>query len=33
VRGSDALVMLPNRNGLRRLKESAGTVGELFKIH
>ena len=33
MRGRDPLMMLPNRDRLRRLKEAARTVGELFKIH
>jgi hypothetical protein len=33
MRGRDPLMMLANRDRLRRLKKSAGAVGELFKIH
>ena len=33
MRGRDALMMLANGDGLRRLKEAAGAIGELFQIH
>ena len=33
MRRRDPLVMLANRDRLRRLQEAARAVGELFKIH
>jgi hypothetical protein len=33
MRGRDALVILPNRDGLRGLEEASRAVGELLKIH
>jgi hypothetical protein len=33
VLGLDALVVEPDRNGLRRLQEALGAIGELFEIH
>src|SRR5947209_3558483 len=33
MRRSDPLLMLADRDRLRRLEESAGAVGELFEIH
>jgi hypothetical protein len=33
VRGRNPLLMLPHRNRLRRLEETARAVGELLKIH